>query len=98
MGVDRIIGKEGEALRVTGTGYLMTSLENLEMLFDFIAPKTFAAITNNSRNPIQIRVYNTSTTPAASPTFSIGQITVQNLNAPYNKSYQDKLIGFGRGS
>jgi len=61
-------------------------------------PASWPAITNNTRQPLFYRVYNTASVPAQSPTLKLGQVSVQNINAQFEKPYRDKLVGMGRSS
>ena len=65
---------------------------------EVVAPTSLPAATNNNRQPVFFRVYNTASVPASSPTLKLGQISIQQRNANFNKPYADKLIGFGRGA
>jgi hypothetical protein len=55
------------------------------------------AATNNNRQPIFLRVYNTAISPSSSPTLRLGQVSIQQRNANLDKPFADKLSGMGRG-
>jgi hypothetical protein len=61
------------------------------------SPVSLPAVTNNNRQPVFFRVYNSASVPASSPTLRLGQISVQNINAQFEKPLVDKLVGMGRG-
>ena len=56
-----------------------------------------ATISYNARAPIFARVVNGSL-PVVASTLKIGSVSVQNMNAEYNKPYAYKLVGFGRSA
>jgi hypothetical protein len=59
-------------------------------------PTSWPAVVNNNRQPIFFRVYNGASIPGASPTFKLGQMSVQNINAQFEKPFSHKLNGMGR--
>lgn len=61
-------------------------------------PTTQPALTNNNRQALTFRVYNTASAPASSPTLKLGQVSVQQRNANFDKPFVDKMVGFGRGA
>jgi hypothetical protein len=67
------------------------------LIVEALMPTSQAQITNNSRQPLMFRVYN-GTSPTVTPTLKIGGISVQQLNANFNKPYSDKLIGMSRSA
>jgi hypothetical protein len=63
-----------------------------------VSPTSLMAATNNSRQPVFFRVYNTASAPGASPTLSLGQITVQQRNSNIDKPWSHRMLGMGRGA
>lgn len=58
---------------------------------------TQGALVSTSRQSFFVRVYN-SGVPTSSPVVGLGQISIQQRNAQFNKPYAAKLAGMGRGS
>jgi len=62
-----------------------------------VAPSSLMAATNSNRQPLFLRVYNTASVPASSSTLRLGQVSIQQRNANFDKPFADKLVGIGRG-
>jgi hypothetical protein len=60
---------------------------NNVLALDVNSPVSLPAITNNNRQPVTMRVYNTASIPSASATLRLGQISVVNINANFGKPY-----------
>jgi hypothetical protein len=71
---------------------------NNVLCLDVNSPTSLPAITNNNRQPVTMRVYNTASIPSASATLKLGQISVVNINANFGKPYSHILAGFGRSA
>ena len=64
---------------------------------DVNAPNTFAAATSSNRQPVTLRVYNTASVPSSSATLKLGQMSVQQRNANFDKPWYAKMAGMARG-
>lgn len=72
-------------------------MNNVKVL-DIPAPTGLSAVSASNRQPAFCRVYTKASISAATPTFKLGQLTVQNINSPFNKPHNHRLVGYGRGS
>ena len=71
--------------------------KNNERLLDVPLPETYMAMTGSNRQPVFLRAYNTQNVTTA-PSLRLGQMTVQNLNSPFNKTHAHRLVGMGKGA
>ena len=66
-------------------------------VFEFAALRTQPAITDSNRANFFIRCRNGAGVTATPATVKLGQVAISNLNSAVNKTYNNKLVGFGRG-
>lgn len=71
---------------------------NGTLFADIPLPIANASLTNNARNPLFFRVYNTATPPASSPILKIGQAAVVSKNGDGARTWANNAAGMARGA